>query len=135
MNESALESRDVSSRIAEVLAVLAEVSTSRPKTIEDVRASRIKACLAVATQRQITQNTVQDACTRQLELNRDQFDNHLLAWLTKGASDLETILLSHVVNDDDTKEIQQFFSSAASTKRFFGRARLTFCGDGIDHPG
>jgi hypothetical protein len=22
-----------------------------------------------------------------------------------------------------------------STKRFFGRARLTFCGDGIDHPG
>lgn len=112
MNASDLEPSGLSTRIAEILAVLTEIRTSQPNTIEAIRAARIAACSAVAAKRGITAETVRDACTRQIELNADQFDNHILNWLAKGNSELETIILSHVVNSHDSSVSQSFFAAA-----------------------
>ena len=111
---------DMSSRIAEVLAVLDRVRARAGDKVSrsDIRNSRLKATKEVAAVLGITHETVRDACTRQLQPyvhGVAHFDELLYHWLAAGSPELRTIVLSRTVDSTDAAAVERFFASVSSS--------------------
>ena len=105
----------MSARLDEILGVLgsiAAISTARV-TLPEVRRRRLYALKEVAKRLGITDETVRDACTRQLEPHVegvDKFDRLVLDWLAGRSREIEAAIRHHAVDETDRSRIDQFFA-------------------------
>jgi hypothetical protein len=105
----------MSSRIAEVLGVLKEVAENARSgaSLADVREHRLSATKRIAEARGIEEETVRDACTRQLKPHVQgvaEFDALVHKWLANDSPELRTTVLHHTVDDTDKNAVERFFS-------------------------
>lgn len=102
-----------SERITDVIELLTEISSRRPRSQEEVRDARIAATKSVAQRKGINEESVRDKCWRQLDFKViDQFDSMVYDWIVNGKDDLVERLKSCASQrnrEGDLQAIQTFF--------------------------
>jgi predicted HNH restriction endonuclease len=81
----------------------------------DIKEIRINATYKVAQKSNITQNTIFDKITRQLNpfINSiDEFDKYLLSWLKKDSRELKRIIILRCIDEEDIIRVNDFFTLA-----------------------
>jgi hypothetical protein len=107
----------ISTRVRIILEILTAILKSKSKSIESVRAIRIKEVGRIAERENTTRATVSDKFRRELGAGgTDAFDLMVMDWLTGRSNDLRDRLLdsvgfrSYAVADADKRVIKKFFS-------------------------
>jgi hypothetical protein len=101
-----------SDRTGQVLEVLERVKRASPSTLEAVRAARVNAVTALATNREIEKETVLSKLSTQLGLTTGAFDDLVLRWLRDGDVVLQQQLEARVSSwsrEADLGAIHEFF--------------------------
>jgi hypothetical protein len=101
-----------SDRIGQAIEVLARLKDAAPTTLETVRAVRVEAVTAVATNREITRETVLSKLSTQLGVTTSAFDDLVLRWLRDSDDTLQQQLEARVSawsREADLRAIADFF--------------------------
>jgi hypothetical protein len=94
--------------LAQIIDVLTRIEWAGPKNRNELISAFQKAVAEVGKFNGVERNTIADACTRRLQLNRDGFLDLVESWIAGDYKALERILKSHC-NIEIHQLIQDFF--------------------------
>lgn len=113
-----LPTEDASSQVGEILEVLNRLRQATNQGRLDLRKTRLDAQRAVATARGIAIQSVQDKCTRKLDITTERFDELVAEWLEGGAA-LARLVESKKASrppEIDLEIIREFFAEGQLTE-------------------